>query len=296
MGTPQAERMGNAVRTARMESPFAFLAIHTPSASPKENRLISNKSAMSVAGGLNRNVSNSKRLCSRAHNHLTGISAQQLGAFRPSLFVGSSCLECGSLPPFFFQLDAERAEWMGNQETVGGIVMKDKKLGGRACKPDSVPHASQKRPARAAIIPLGHDSHRDSSSLPEGSNEPGRLFPPIWPCTTRGFPCPWCHHQGGGLLPHLFTLAKRCEHFEDVSQVSLCDATALHSAGGLFSVALSVAPRVAQALACAPRCAPWRYQARCPVKSSAPHKVKTAPQDVVRPLLPPPPLPLPNPH
>lgn len=25
----------------------------------------------------------------------------------------------------------------------------------------------------AAIIPLGHDSHRDSSSLPEGPNEPG---------------------------------------------------------------------------------------------------------------------------
>ena len=91
-----------------------------------------------------------------------------------------------------------------------------------------------------AIIPLGHGSHRDSSSLPEGSIEPGRLSPPIWPCTTRGFPCPRCCHRGGGLLPHLFTLTKRCEHFEDVSQVSLCDATALHSAGGLFSVALSV--------------------------------------------------------
>src|SRR5216683_8377858 len=150
----------------------------------------------------------------------------------------------------------------------------------------------------AAIIPLGHDSHRDSSSLPEGSHprwlappqkervhfherlliEPGRLSPPIWPCTTRGFPCLRCRHRSGGLLPHLFTLAKRREHFEDVSQVSLCDATALHSAGGLFSVALSVALRVAQALACAPRCAPWRYQARRPVKSSAPHKVKSVPQ------------------
>ncbi len=133
----------------------------------------------------------------------------------------------------------------------------------------------------AAIIPLGHDSHRDSSSLPEGSHprwlappqkervhfherlliEPGRLSPPIWPCTTRGFPCLRCRHRSGGLLPHLFTLAKRSEPveagfspscftrpasaqllFEDVSQVSLCDATALHSAGGLFSVALSVTP------------------------------------------------------
>jgi len=91
-----------------------------------------------------------------------------------------------------------------------------------------------KQPAHAAIIPLGHGSHRDSSSLPEGFPstmvflptagkhhrqrervhflerliiEPGRLSPPIWPCTTRGFPCPRCHHRSGGLLPHLFTLA-----------------------------------------------------------------------------------------
>src|SRR5258708_35351859 len=86
----------------------------------------------------------------------------------------------------------------------------------------------------AAIIPLGHGSHRDPSSLPEGSHprwlapprkervhfhersliEPGRLSPPIWPCTTRGFPCPRCRHRSGGLLPHLFTLAKRREHVE----------------------------------------------------------------------------------
>jgi hypothetical protein len=118
-----------------------------------------------------------------------------------------------------------------------------------------------KQPAHAAIIPLGHDSHRDSSSLPEGFHlrwlappqkervhfhersliEPGRLSPPIWPCTTRGFPCPRCLHRSGGLLPHLFTLAKRCVLFEDVPQVSLRDATVLRSAGGLFSVALSVA-------------------------------------------------------
>src|SRR5437879_8815042 len=145
---------------------------------------------------------------------------------------------------------------------------------------------TSKRLACAAIIPLGHDSHRDSSSLPEGFPqrwlappqkqlsliEPGRLSPPIWPCTMRGFPCLPCRHGSGGLLPHLFTLAKRCVLFEDVSQVSLRDATVLRSAGGIFSVALSVALLVAQALAGAPRCAPWRYQARCPVKSSALHK------------------------
>ena len=106
---------------------------------------------------------------------------------------------------------------------------------------------TEKQPARAAIIPLVPVSLPGSSSLPEGFIEPGRLSPPIWPCTTRGFPCPRCYHRSGGLLPHLFTLAKRREHFVGVSQVSLCDATALHSAGGLFSVALSVALRVTQA-------------------------------------------------
>src|SRR5712664_396516 len=65
--------------------------------------------------------------------------------------------------------------------------------------------------------------------------EPGRLSPPIWPCTTRGFPCSRYYYRDGGLLPHLFTLAKRIsfaravspELFEDVSQVSLRDATVL---------------------------------------------------------------------
>jgi hypothetical protein len=120
----------------------------------------------------------------------------------------------------------------------------------------------------AAIIPLGRDSHHGSSSLPEGCSqrwiapssrenalcsdhreavvctnvlgEPGRLSPPIWPCTTRGFPCLRCCHRSGGLLPHLFTLAKLSERFEDVPQVFLRDATVLLPAGGIFSVALSV--------------------------------------------------------
>jgi len=128
--------------------------------------------------------------------------------------------------------------------------------------------ASWKKQRPAAIIPLGRDSHHGSSSLPEGCSlrwiappqrknvlckahrkavdfaivlgEPGRLSPPIWPCTTRGFPCLRCRHRSGGLLPHLFTLAKLSEHFEDVLQVFLQDATVLLSAGGMFSVALSV--------------------------------------------------------
>ena len=43
------------------------------------------------------------------------------------------------------------------------------KRSGRACKPDSVSdliRVSEQEPS--AIIPLGHDSHRGSSSLPEG--------------------------------------------------------------------------------------------------------------------------------
>jgi len=69
--------------------------------------------------------------------------------------------------------------------------------------------------------------------------EPGRLSPPIWPCTTRGFPCLVCLQTSGGLLPHRFTLTAESA-FAGVLQVSLRDATVLHSTGGLFSVALSV--------------------------------------------------------
>ncbi len=57
-----------------------------------------------------------------------------------------------------------------------------------------------------AIIPLGPGSHLDSSSLPEGTDEPGWLSPPIWPCTTRGLPCRPDYSGRGGLLPHRFTL------------------------------------------------------------------------------------------
>ncbi len=167
------------------------------------------------------------------------------------------------MPPLFFQLDAEWPNGSGvkRRRRSRGSELKTKCLADGPVSRILCRTQTVKRPARAAIIPLGHGSHRDSSSLPEGSHprrlappqkervpfqersliEPGRLSPPIWPCTTRGFPCPRCRHRSGGLLPHLFTLAKRREHFEDVSQVSLCDATVLLSAGGIFSVALSVA-------------------------------------------------------
>src|SRR6266851_6334264 len=63
-------------------------------------------------------------------------------------------------------MDAKRVE-------VKLRLTKQKNFGGRACKPDSVRHASVKRPACAAIIPLGHASRRDSSSLPEGGPHDG---------------------------------------------------------------------------------------------------------------------------
>jgi hypothetical protein len=50
------------------------------------------------------------------------------------------------------------------------------------------------------------------------------------------------------------------------------------SAGGLFSVALSVASPCSEA--------PWRYQARCPVKSSGQRIALAMPQDGVRTFLP----------
>src|SRR6266436_7591827 len=115
------------------------------------------------------------------------------------------------------------------------------------------------RLACAAIIPLVPVSLPGSSSLPEGSHsrwlapprkervhfhersliEPGRLSPPIWPCTTRGFPCPRCCHRSGGLLPHLFTLAQRIS-FAKTSRRFPCAMPPCCSAGGIFSVALSV--------------------------------------------------------
>ena len=45
-------------------------------------------------------------------------------------------------------------------------------IGGQACKPDSV-RGADLHPRSAAIIPLGPGSHQDSSSLPEGPDEPG---------------------------------------------------------------------------------------------------------------------------
>ena len=86
------------------------------------------------------------------------------------------------------------------------------------CKPDPVPALR-----RAAIIPLAPRLLAGSSDLPGGFSRASLERPPIWPCSVWGLPCPSCHHAGGALLPHLFTLA-----------------TPLREFGGVFSVALSL--------------------------------------------------------
>src|SRR4029079_3608804 len=63
------------------------------------------------------------------------------------------------------------------------------------------------------------------AAYPQCLDRGGRLSLPIWPCSDWGLPCHDCCQARGGLLPHLFTLAR--------------DGS-LHHVGGVFSVALSV--------------------------------------------------------
>src|SRR5260370_1660458 len=101
------------------------------------------------------------------------------------------------------------------------------KISGRACKPDSVRRADVNActlrrsflyvttravtPAAYPRVLLCKDLRPRRGSCIRFRKcaliEPGRLSPPIWPCTTRGFPCSRYCYRDGGLLPHLFTLA-----------------------------------------------------------------------------------------
>ena len=101
--------------------------------------------------------------------------------------------------------------------------------------------------------------------------EPGRLSPPIWPCTTRGFPCLRCCHRSGGLLPHLFTLAKRNKHCEGVSQVYLRDATELLRRRSIFCGTFRELLNQYEASLASTEPLPRRYLARCPFALQA-HK------------------------
>ena len=97
-----------------------------------------------------------------------------------------------------------------------------------------------------------------------GLDEPGRLSPPIWPCTTRGFPCLGCCHPSGGLLPHLFTLTKRTSCAK-TSRRFTCGMPPCRSAGGIFSVALSVSESAAPAEADAIQIAPLALPGALPI-------------------------------
>ncbi len=109
--------------------------------------------------------------------------------------------------------------------------------GKRVCKPDSVRRKVRDpdQVDRDANFARGdHSSGPDIAAgikrPTRGSGEfareqtlygPGQPSPPIWPCTTRGFPCPECHHPGGGLLPHLFTLTRAVRPKEAGSRLFL---------------------------------------------------------------------------
>ena len=93
---------------------------------------------------------------------------------------------------------------------------------------------------------------------------PGRPSPPIWPCSTRGFPCPGCCHPGGGLLPHLFTLAKCARPKQAGFGFSESLPPRCKLTGGLIFCG-TFRSRAARTRFRAPGDAtPWRYQARCP--------------------------------
>ena len=70
------------------------------------------------------------------------------------------------------------------------------------------------------IISLGCWSPNTSCNLPGDFGRAALKHLPIWSCSGSGLPCPSCHHEGGELLPRLFTLTCKT--------------------GGLFSVALSL--------------------------------------------------------
>ena len=65
-------------------------------------------------------------------------------------------------------------------------------------------------------------------------------FTTLRPCSRWGLPCPECHHPGGALLPHRFTLATLKRGTRGKARRRPPCALAEASTGGLFSVALSL--------------------------------------------------------
>ena len=144
-----------------------------------------------------------------------------------------------------------------------------------------------KRLACAAIIPLGHDSHRDSSSLPEGfqstmacaaaegafAHRAGPALPSYLALHHAGFSVPPVSPRERWALTPPFhpcqtmrALRRRLAGFP-----ARCHRAALRRRF-IFCGTFRSASSGTGIPACPPGFAPWRYQARCPVKSSAPHK------------------------
>jgi len=81
---------------------------------------------------------------------------------------------------------------------------------------------------------------RSASSLKDGLSEPGRLSPPIWPCTTRGFPCSSVLLPGRWALTPPFHPCLTLLAFRRRPAGFPARCHRARFAGGLFSVALSV--------------------------------------------------------
>ena len=119
-------------------------------------------------------------------------------------------------------------------------------LSNHALRPIRTGHITQRGDhSSRSRIASGLKQPTRGSQLPALRREtfgPGRPSPPIWPCSTRGFPCPECCHSGGGLLPHLFTLT--CALSTQTGGLPVFPQACRRSTNSpavLFSVALSVA-------------------------------------------------------
>ena len=76
----------------------------------------------------------------------------------------------------------------------------------RACKPDSVPAARAAGSDHSSSPVVAHEIVATNPGASAGPTSGAPLFG----LAPRGvFPVPPCHHDGGALLPHLFTLATR---------------------------------------------------------------------------------------
>ena len=89
------------------------------------------------------------------------------------------------------------------------------------------PHGFSKEPADkpGSVVDSHSSGIRVTTYLKQPTREQRgpRQCSPIWSCSEWGLPCHCCYQQRGALLPHHFTLTS--------------------SAGGIFSVALSVGSR-----------------------------------------------------